>query len=418
MPHIFISYAKKDTRKLATDLADALNAVPGYSAWVDRSLRAGAAWELEIQREIRRCDVFVVLYSPDINRHLDGEDESYVLTEISYAKFTARKSIIPIMVQRTDPPMSLTMIHYIDFTINGLTVGDLVDAICSEVGQPITTTGITSTPAAARRASSAELLPAPFAWIEIPGGRVTLISEQGWEDNYIPKGQSRGFDVPAFAIAKYPLTNAQYALFVKAGGYVERKWWTDEGWQVKAKGWNLKNGESVETNRPWTKPRFWRGATGNGTEQPVVGVSWYEAIAYCRWLSDATGDNILLPTEQQWQRAAQGDNGRTYPWGSEWDCGRCNNSVERVSKGTTLVTYYEGMGDSPFGVVDMAGNVLEWCLTAYNDGKVGIYGMDNRVLRGGAYQHSETQDFRCTYRFGDSPHLGYDDWGFRLARSK
>jgi hypothetical protein len=85
MPHIFISYAKKDTRELALALSDALNAVDGVTAWVDRSLRVGRSWELQIQNEIDRCDAMIVLYSPDINRHKQGEEESYVLTEIAYA---------------------------------------------------------------------------------------------------------------------------------------------------------------------------------------------------------------------------------------------------------------------------------------------------------------------------------------------
>lgn len=137
MPHIFISYAKKDTRELALALADTLNEFDGaFTAWVDRSLRAGKSWELQIQQEIDRCDVMVVLYSPDINRHKQGEEESYVLTEIAYAKYEAKKRIIPVMAQKTTPPMSLTALHYIDFTRTGLTLDNLVDAILDELETP------------------------------------------------------------------------------------------------------------------------------------------------------------------------------------------------------------------------------------------------------------------------------------------
>ncbi|MEZ4672357.1 MAG: toll/interleukin-1 receptor domain-containing protein [Anaerolineae bacterium] len=90
MTHIFISYAKKDTRELALALNQALNAISGVTAWVDQSLRAGKSWDLQIQSEIDRCDYMIVLYSPDINRHKNGEEESYVLTEIAYAKYTAK----------------------------------------------------------------------------------------------------------------------------------------------------------------------------------------------------------------------------------------------------------------------------------------------------------------------------------------
>jgi formylglycine-generating enzyme required for sulfatase activity len=249
------------------------------------------------------------------------------------------------------------------------------------------------------------LLPAPFAWVPIPAGRVKLITEQGWDENYIPKGQSRTFDVPAFAMGKYPVTNAQYAPFVEAGGYAEHKWWTPVGWEQRQKD-------------GWTEPHSWRDAKWNGAELPVVGVSWYEAVAYCRWLSHETGEKILLPTEQQWQRAAQGDDDRQFPWGNDWDCSRCNNSVLPCgSNVTTSVVAYEGKGDSPLGVVDMVGNVWEWCLTTYERGSIDVNGTDVRMLRGGSWNHSLMDGFRCDFRIGYSPGGRYFDWGFRLALS-
>ena len=224
---------------------------------------------------------------------------------------------------------------------------DDISALCAEIAKIAAPT-------------KSDILPPPFAWIDIPTGKVTLITKNGWAENYIPEGQSQTFDVPAFAIAKYPLTNAQFAPFIEAGGYKTKKWWTDAGW-----GQREKDG--------WTEPRFWSDSKWNGTEQPVVGVSWYEAIAYCQWLSEQTGQKILLPTEQQWQFAAQGDEGRDYPWGSGWNRDLCNNNVDKKGIGkTTPVTQYEGKGDSPFGVVDMAGNVWEWCLTEHESGSNGI----------------------------------------------
>jgi formylglycine-generating enzyme required for sulfatase activity len=134
MPHIFISYAKKDTRELALALCDALTVLPNVTAWVDRSLKVGQAWELQIQTEIDKCDYFVVLYSPDINRHKAGQGASYVLTEIAYAQYELKKPIIPVMAQKTTPPLSLTTLHYIDYTVSGLKLSDLLKAICKEAG--------------------------------------------------------------------------------------------------------------------------------------------------------------------------------------------------------------------------------------------------------------------------------------------
>jgi hypothetical protein len=142
-----------------------------------------------------------------------------------------------------------------------------------------------------------DILPAPFAWVNIPAGTVKLITERG----------SQTFSVPAFAIARYPVTNAQYTRFVDARGYETQRWWTDAGWQARKE-------------ESWTEPRFWRDTKWNGMEYPVVGVSWFEAVAFCRWLREVTDDEtVVLPTEQQWQRAAQGDDERIYPWGNDWD---------------------------------------------------------------------------------------------------
>ena len=242
--------------------------------------------------------------------------------------------------------------------------------------------------------SSVDLLPAPFAWIEIPG---------------------KGYD-----IAKYPTTNAQYAAFVEAGGYTQRQWWTDTGWDARLKGLTLDyaKGEAVASDRPWTEPRFWRDEGFGGADQALVGVSWYEALAFCRWLSESTGETITLPAEAQWQYAAQGDDGRKYPWGSEWDCTRCNNSVKPCqSSATTPVRQYEGQGDSPFGAVDMAGNVWEWCLTEYESkSSDDVDSPAARVIRGGGWFYFSTADCRCAFRYGDLPFTSYNFRGFRIAR--
>lgn len=260
-----------------------------------------------------------------------------------------------------------------------------------------------SAPAPAR-SRTVELLPLPFEWIEIPAGKVKLVSDEiDQKESYLKRDTV--FDVPAFAIAKYPLTNAQYAKFIEAGGYREKRWWTAAGWQQREKD-------------GWTEPRWWQDQTWNGAEQPVVGVSWYEAAAFCRWLSEISGENVILPTEQQWQRAAQGNDGRAYPWGNEWGGTRCNNWVPpQDSRQTTPVRQYEGRGDSPFGVVDMAGNMWEWCLTAYESGSTSLDGTDVRVLRGGSWGHSYSEFFRAAYRFRIVPFVGSGYHGFRCARS-
>lgn len=247
----------------------------------------------------------------------------------------------------------------------------------------------------AERPGVKTILPAPFDWIDIPG-----------------KG---------YSIAKYPITNAQFARFIEAGGYKKRRWWTGAGWEAKAKGWawNSSKSEWEETGKAWAQPRYWTDSQWNGAAQPVVGVSWYEAVAFCLWLSDVVGENIMLPTEDQWQYAAQGDDGRVYPWGKNWDSSRCNHQFNKKGVGkTTPVTRYEGRGDSPFGVVDMAGNVWEWCLTDCNNGTNYINSTSTaRALRGGSWDSFMKINLHCDCRNGKNPSYGFCDYGFRVSRS-
>lgn len=225
-----------------------------------------------------------------------------------------------------------------------------------------------------------DILP-DFEWIDIPRGIVVL---EGAEGSYIPEGQQKGDFILAFTISKYPITNKQYAEYVKETG---------------------------------NKPTFWQWEDNqfNQPMQPVVGVKWHDAIAFCNWLSEKSGEKISLPTEQQWQRAAQGDDGRIYPWGNQWDASRCNSKsmVSRPSS-TTPVTAYEGKGDSPYGVVDMSGNVWEWCLTVWETGSNDVNETNvTRVVRGGSWLDRPAL-VRLDYRYNDDIN-GYRNDGFRLC---
>lgn len=259
--------------------------------------------------------------------------------------------------------------------------------------------------------TSADILPAPFAWIDIPAGNVTL--EYGdWVRNKPTKQfkykvkSKKDFTVAAYAISKYPITNAQYTKFIESNGYTNHVWWTEQGWEIREK-------------KGWTEPRIWREEKWNESEHPVVGVSWFEAVAFCRWLSSESGENIMLPTEQQWQRAAQGDDGRAFPWGNTWDSDKCNNFVDNEGIGigqTTPVTQYPA-GVSPYGVMDMSGNAWEWCLTSYEEDNDVNGNVTYRVLRGGAWSNYFVDSFRATSRHRFDPDFGNGYLGFRCARS-
>lgn len=241
-----------------------------------------------------------------------------------------------------------------------------------------------------------QLLPAPFAWLSIPGGSVTLDDPGG----YLMAAKT--LKVAPFSIAQYPITNAQYQVFIDAiDGYADARWWD---YSKAAQEWHDENPHAKAVD------------FGEG-DHPRTHVSWYEAQAFCRWLSVQTGEAVQLLSEAQWQYAAQGTKGYLYPWGNEWEAQRCQNGVETQNIGTASVQTYEGRGDSPFGVVDMIGNVWEWCLTSWDSGADSIEGDDVRVLRGGSWFDDVLGFFRTTRRRSWNPDIRSDLRGFRIVRA-
>jgi hypothetical protein len=190
-----------------------------------------------------------------------------------------------------------------------------------------------------------------------------------------------------FWLSKYPVTTSQYAQFLQDGGYSRPESWSDEGWQ-----W-------VESQRV-AIPAHWRDPEFNAPNQPVVGVSWWEAEAFCRWAGGA------LPTEQQWEAAARGPEGLVYPWGDEWEDDICNSDEAQLG-GTSAVGIFP-RDESPFGLKDMVGNVWEWCADSW--------GGSDRVSRGGGWAF-DAEDCRAAFRYWVGPSRRLDDLGFRLART-
>ena len=237
-----------------------------------------------------------------------------------------------------------------------------------------------------------------------------------------------------FEIARYPVTNLQYRRFVEAGGYEQRQFWSEAGWawrtgesDSKAKGDMI--GERAIEARPVDRrgvPAFWQDMKWNNPLAPVVGTCWYEAEAYCNWLAQESGRAVRLPTEQEWECAARGTQGRVYPWGDEFERGHLNcaefwedddqldwskwyrsKSSEQAS--TTLVGQFPA-GRTPESICDLGGNVWEWT-GSWNDQKE-----KGRVLRGGAWYNFRNYA-RSALRGGWTP-IGWDDsFSFRCVRS-
>lgn len=192
-------------------------------------------------------------------------------------------------------------------------------------------------------------------------------------------------------IAKYPLTNEQYA------NYLDAKVHPVEGWQEKK-------------------------------DHPVVNVSWDDAMAYCKWFNETfkgeLGDLLLrLPTEAEWEKAARGAYGNEWPWGNEFDKNKCN-SVEGRKGGTTPVGLYSSLGgDSPYGCSDMVGNVFEWTHSLFakypyeaKDGREVEKSSKSRVLRGGSFVNAQGLA-RCACRDLNAPDSRLNLLGFRVCLS-
>src|SRR5262249_20343751 len=134
--------------------------------------------------------------------------------------------------------------------------------------------------------------------------------------------------LPDYRLAKTPVTNAQYRAFVL--------------------------GTDHEAPQDWTN----KTPPSGEEDHPVIGVSWYDAINYCEWLSEVTVRGDGLPSEAEWEKGARGTDGRIYPWGNRWDVTRCNPMESGLGKTTAIHAY--PLGASSYGLLDMAGNVWEW----------------------------------------------------------
>ncbi|MEW6238817.1 MAG: SUMF1/EgtB/PvdO family nonheme iron enzyme [Candidatus Omnitrophota bacterium] len=222
--------------------------------------------------------------------------------------------------------------------------------------------------------------------------------------------------LPGYFIGKYEITNEEFACFINAGGYEKPEYWPEEGWNFRRQ-------------MNWTQPRSWTDRDYNGQHQeryPVCSISWFEAQAYCRWLSIKTGKPYRLPTGQEWEKAARGSDGRIFPWGNEWKEKACNwlgdfnkdyqpHSESDGFARTSPVGYYEE-GVSPYGAYDMAGNVMEWCADALE--QKAYDGSIYRMFRGGSFLSGNPRLLRCAWRGGTQPQIGYVYWGimgFRAA---
>ncbi len=234
-----------------------------------------------------------------------------------------------------------------------------------------------------------------LACVRIPAGEFLMgsnpVKDAEAREDEVPQHRVQ---LPEYFIAQTPVTNAQYAAFVQATRSAAPKRWKNN---------LIPAGKELH---------------------PVVSVAWEEASAFALWVSRLTRYVCRLPTEAEWEKAARGTDGRIYPWGNIYDA-RKLNSYENGPDRTTAVGHYSPAGDSPYGAVEMSGNVQEWCLDWYDAAeyarrgklthqprgpKTGI----TRVIRGGAFEYYG-EAARCASRNDSHPGRHVNNIGFRIV---
>lgn len=307
--------------------------------------------------------------------------------------------------------------------------------------------------------------------VPIPAGEAVLGGEdpEAYDDE---KPECRVW-VRAFDLAIYPVTNAEFACFVDAGGYDDPSLWpvggqawlrgegkldaeTEqdlrnyyqtfsrdvEAWIARSKQREALDDAVADNLRWWARngtedsyieayarqilgeqrrqPYYWEDRRFNRSNQPVVGVNWYEAMAYAAWLSSVTGRVYRLPTEAEWEWAAK-RNTRRYPWGNDWDEDACNWQGSKLNRPNPVGVYRQGATED--GLQELAGNVYEWTLSLYRpypyvpeDGREATDVEGLRVMKGGSWYVARDR-VRCARRDRSNTWNRNNVNGFRLART-
>jgi formylglycine-generating enzyme required for sulfatase activity len=254
-------------------------------------------------------------------------------------------------------------------------------------------------------------------FVLIPAGEFEMGADRS-RDRHAPDDEKpcHVLNISDYYIMRYPVSNLQYSLFCQETGHRAPLTWKEGG---------IPDGK---------------------TDHPVVGVSYHDGVAFCSWAAGVTGLAVRLPTEPEWEKAARGPDGRTFPWGNIWDPQRCNCSDLKTG-GTTPLGLFSPAGDSPYQVAETGGNVQEWTSSLFGrypydpqDGREVLVNnisdhsmlprlhetgcvasaemieayLGKSVIRGGSWRESKEQS-RCTYRSWAAPMHRSDDTGFRCC---
>jgi len=420
MSYIFISYSHKD-KEYAHRLEKALKR-RDFEVWLDDRIDYGTQWPKKIQEKLDGCKALILVMTAR------SYDSDWVQSELSRAK-RKRKNIFPLLLEGEEPWLSVEATQYVDVRGGKLPQTAFYDTLAKVVPRKnIGASEQIEVKLKSEAATPTKLVknqPASFRnpfeldaeYILIPGGRY----------KYHGKTET---EVPNIYFAKYPVTNKRYRRFIS---YLEGK--EDDLSEILAlKMFRERMFEFAATINGFPK---YLGTTSvawadrlrsnyddekrfRSDDQSAVGVSWFTAQTYCRWLSlldaaskgtpfDESGNKYRLPTELEWEWAALGGK-RKYPWGDKEPNDKLANYNKNIGATTAVGQYPEGA--TPEGLMDMAGNVWEWMENRYEG-----YESKARSLRGGSWYRAE-YEMHCSWGIGNNPNSLDAFSGFRVVHSQ
>jgi formylglycine-generating enzyme required for sulfatase activity len=390
---VFLSHSGAD-KPAVEELARNLLAA-GITPFLDKwNLVPGEPWQEALEEALDESSTCAVFLGPGgLGPWQNEEMRSALATRASDEDFRVIPVLLPGSFQprKEELPRFLRRLTWVDFRA-GLQDEDAFHRLLSGIR------GIAPGPGG--QAAPDRFVFRGKEFIYIPPGPFTMGSTDARVSNLNTADQSEAFnvelpaqgvDLPGYYIARHPVTHAEYAAFVNA---------TNRAVPYR----------DDEFSRPYAWDPQARTHPPDKADHPVVLVSWYDAQAYCEWLGGR------LPTEAEWEKAARGTEKREWPWGNVWQPGRCN-SAEANLRGSSSVGRFSPLGDSAYGIADLAGNVWEWCSSLYvsypydaRDGREDLAAEGLRVMRGGAFGLSRNK-VRCAFRNPNAP----DDCGFTIG---
>ena len=354
---LFISHATADAA-FAHRLAADLRAL-GFAVWIaPQSIRPGEQWVAAINRGLEESGVMVLLLTPAAAASPWVQMETNVAIELERA---GEMEFVPLLREKGRYPGLWRAYQWV------MGEGEYGAALAGLRARLEETTADSRPPTAGKQTRTHEKT--GIELIYIPAGPF-LYGSAGSDEMALDREKpQRTIDLPAYWIGRAPVTNDQFARFVRAGGYK-----TTAEREGKGRGWTGSKWGWIE-GADWQRPRGPSSSIASKGDHPVVQVSWDDAQAFCDWAG------LALPAEEQWEKAARGADGRLWPWGNEPPTdGHCNFGMNVGD--TTPVGRYSPQGDSPYGCVDMAGNVREWMASRSSEGQ-------SRALRGGAWVNDD-----------------------------